>query len=87
MYSSFRIKKSDCMSCNNVVLKTLGTLRGVFSAELDRVNSYVVVNHTDEVTRNEIEEKLAELGWAVLKSDNIETESKYDPPSEWGCAL
>lgn len=87
MYSSFRIKKSDCMSCNNVVLKTLGTLRGVFSAELDRVNSYVVVNHTDEVTRNEIEEKLAELGWAVIENDNIEAESKYDPPSEWGCAL
>jgi copper chaperone CopZ len=87
MYSSFRIKKSDCMSCNNVVLKTLGTLRGVFSADLDRVNSYVLVNHTDEVSRNEIKLKLIELGWTVIEGDIEETESNYTPPSEWGCAL
>lgn len=87
MYSSFRIKKSDCMSCNNIVLKTLGTLQGVFSADLDRVNSYVLVNHTDEVSRNEIKLKLSELGWTVIENEADEIENSYDPPSEWGCAL
>jgi len=38
MYSTFYVSKSQCMTCNNEVLKTLGTLRGVFGAEMDRID-------------------------------------------------
>lgn len=36
MYSTFNIETSDCTSCTNKTLKSLGTLQGVFGAEIDR---------------------------------------------------
>lgn len=51
MYSTFNISTSQCMTCNNEVLKQLGTLRGVFGAEMDRINGKIAVNHTDEISR------------------------------------
>ena len=82
MYSTFNISDTDCMSCTNITLKTLGTLRGVFGAEIDRINGQVVVNHTNEVSRQEISEVLESLGFK-------ETPPVFEPdePSIWGCAL
>jgi len=85
MYSTFYVSKSQCMTCDNVVLKKLGTLRGVFGAEMDRIDGRIIVNHTDEVTREQISILLDELGWKELMPDSKEIE--YDEPSIWGCAL
>ncbi len=85
MYSTFEISKSQCMTCNNEVLKQLGTLRGVFGAEIETIDGRISVNHTDEITRAEIAAKLDELGWKIV--DGQEDAPAYDPPSEWGCAL
>ena len=85
MYSTFNVSKSQCMTCNNVVLKTLGSLRGVFGAEIDSIAGQIVINHTDEVSREELALKLDELGWKEIQLD--EPEIKYDDPSIWGCAL
>jgi len=63
MYSAFLVSKSECMTCNNQVLKTLGTLQGVFGAEMDRIEGRIVVSHTDEVTRKEIGAILLALGF------------------------
>lgn len=82
MYSTFYVSKSQCMSCNNEVLKQLGTLQGVFGAEMDRIDGKIVVHHTDEITRTVIGQKLDELGWKELEN-SIED----DEPSVWGCAL
>jgi len=72
------------MSCSNVTLKSLGTLRGVFGAEIDRINGEVLVNHTDEVSRQEISAMLDSLGYKeVIENQEIE----LDEPSIWGCAL
>lgn len=86
MYSTFQVSKSQCMTCNNEVLKQLGTLRGVFGAEMDRIDGRIVVNHTDEISREEIGTKLDELGWKELASEAAE-DVPYDDPSIWGCAL
>jgi len=83
MYSNFRVSKTQCMSCNNEVLKQLGTLQGVFGAEPDRVNGYILVNHTDEISREVIKTKLSELEWHEIQED----EPVADEPSVWGCAL
>ena len=83
MYSTFNIAESDCMSCTNVTLKSLGTLRGVFGAEIDRITGQVVVSLTDEVSRNEISEILESLGYKVIENPEIVP----DEPSIWGCAL
>jgi copper chaperone CopZ len=85
MYSTFYVSKSQCMTCDNVVLKTLGTLRGVFGAEMDRIDGRIVVNHTDEVTRAKLAQTLDELGWKEIVQE--EGEINYDEPSIWGCAL
>jgi len=86
MYSTFYISKSQCMTCNNEVLKQLGTLRGVFGAEMDRIDGKIEVNHTDEISRKEIGLKLDELGWKeILNADNDQIEE--DEPSIWGCTL
>ncbi len=82
MESIFKIESSTCMTCTNMTLKNLGTLQGVFGAEVDRGNAQIIVNHTDEVTRNMILVKLISLGFEVLITD-IEP----DEPSIWGCAL
>jgi copper chaperone CopZ len=91
MYSNFSVQKSSCMTCNNEVLKQLGRLQGVFSAEIDRIDGSILVNHTDEITREEISAKLAELGWVEITEieDDDESEEKKHTaePSEWGCAL
>lgn len=83
MYSSFNLIKSQCMTCNNNVHMQLGTLRGVFAVEIESIDGKITVNHTDEISRAEIAQKLDELGWKVLDEDV----PAYDPPSEWGCAL
>ena len=86
MYSTFLISKSDCMTCTNKTLKSLGTLRGVFGAEIDQIKGEVVVSHTDEISRKEITEMLFTLGYTELENTNESTLS-YDDPSIWGCAL
>jgi len=90
MYSAFLVSKSECMICNNQVLKTLGTLQGVFGAEMDRIDGRIVVNHTDEVTREEIGAILITLGFPERQeeqSQEAEKEVETDEPSMWGCAL
>ena len=92
MYSAFLIFKSECLTCNNEVLKTLGTLQGVFGAEMDRIDGRIVVNHTNEVTREEIGAKLTSLGFSVSEDSKEpplveEKPIETDEPSIWGCAL
>jgi len=66
MYSTFYISDESCLSCNNKVLKTLGSLQGVFGAEIDRIKGKIDVNHTDEVSREQIKE--------ILKTEGFEEE-------------
>jgi len=72
------------MTCTNKTLKSLGTLRGVFGAEIDQIEGKVLVSHTDEVSRKEIAEMLLSLGYPELEN---EQEIESDEPSIWGCAL
>ncbi|MFZ4725013.1 MAG: hypothetical protein ACOYMD_06165 [Paludibacter sp.] len=70
------------MTCNNQILKSLGTMQGVFGAEMDRINGRIEVSHTDEVTRDQIGKILQSLGLP-----EIENKIENDEPSIWGCAL
>ena len=82
MYSTFILSKSECLSCTNKTLKEIGTLQGVFGAEVDRINGKIEISHTDEISRDKIASKLEEIGF-VLEKNEIEP----DEPSIWGCAL
>ncbi len=83
MFSNIRVSKIQCMTCNNEVLKQLGKLQGVFGAEIDRVNGFILVNHTDEISREAIKMKLAELNWHEIQDDKPET----CEPSVGGCVF
>lgn len=85
MYSTFNIETSDCAMCTNKTLKSLGTLRGVFGAEIDRTGGKIVVSHTDETNRDEIAQLLATMGYTEIINTN--EQQNYDEPSEWGCVL
>ena len=90
MISTFLVSKTDCMTCNNQVLKSLGTLQGVFGAEMDRIDGNIVVSHTDEITREEIGRTLASLGFHEIMENFEETqytEQETDEPSIRGCSL
>jgi hypothetical protein len=84
MESTFLISTSECITCNNQVLKILGGLQGIFGAELNRIDGKIVVSHTDEVTRDTISKTLAELGFSLTE---IDEQVAHDDPSIWGCAL
>ncbi len=94
MYSTFLVSTTECLACDNQVLKTLGTLQGVFGVEMDRIQGRITVNHTDEVSRVEIAENLHSLGFPQREEENDEVnefsegnEPEKDEPSIWGCAL
>ena len=84
MNSKFNISTTECFTCNNELLKTLGTLRGVFGAEIDRIDGTIHVNHTDEVSTDEISATFAKLG---ITANVVIPENNYNEPSIWGCAL
>ncbi len=67
MYSTFYISEKSCLNCNNKVLKTLGSLQGVFGAEIDRINGKIEVIHTDEIDRLNIEEILKSEGFIEVE--------------------
>ncbi len=81
MDSVFKIRKTQCNSCTNLVLKSLGTLRGVYGGDVDTINGVITVSHTDEVSREEIAKELTRLGFPVTSPPET------DEPSIWGCAL
>jgi len=94
MESTFLISEQGCTVCNNQVLKTLGTLQGVFGAVIDSIDGCITVSHTGEVKREEISAKLLSLGFPERQDQTVEDneqaedkEPEKEEPSEWGCAL
>ena len=78
MTSVFLVSMKRCVSCNNEVLKSLGSLQGVFGVEIDRSEGKIFVSHTDEVNRQEVINVLSEIGFQF-----VEPEIKFDTPSIW----
>ena len=86
MYSTFIISTSECTACINEALKSLGSLLGVFGAEIDPIGGKIGVSHTEEVSREKIAERLLLLGYSEIENKEEQT-LHYDEPSTWGCAL
>lgn len=84
MYSTFTIKNPEGAACTNLTLRSLGTLQGIFSAEIDRSGGRIEIAHTEEISRTEIAALLLQNGYNI---DEEENDEPYDAPSIWGCAL
>jgi len=80
MYSTFLISKTECASCTNKTLKNLGTLQGIFGAEIDRIAGKIEVSHTDEISRQQIAEALQKESYQLIENKPSAT-TDYDEPS------
>lgn len=85
MYSTFLVSKTACMVCNNQLLKSLGTLQGIFEVEMDRIDGRIVVSHTDEVSREDIATLLTSLGFPEREREELNEENNEPPVCE--CSL
>lgn len=83
MHSTFKIKKPEGAMCTNMTLRNLGTLQGIFGAEIDRSGGRIDVSHTDEIGRTQIVELLRRNGYDIEEEPGDDDNS----PSIWGCAL
>ena len=65
-----KVKLEDVIGygCSNVIHKGLGTLTGVFGVSVDVGDNTVTVDHTDEVTARQIEDKLTEMGYRIERA-------------------
>jgi hypothetical protein len=84
MYSTFLVSKTACMVCNNQLLKSLGSLQGIFGVEMDRINGHIVVSHTDEVSRQEIAGLLTSMGFPEREQE--EPGNDNNEPSVCKCS-
>lgn len=67
MTTDFKIQIVSCVTCNNAILKDLGSIQGIFGATIDRIGGKISINHTDEITKEILKEKLYELGFKVIE--------------------
>lgn len=65
MRTTVKLKDGIGYGCNNVIHKGLGTLTGVFGVSVDVGDGTVTVDHTDEVTARQIEDKLTGMGYRI----------------------
>lgn len=63
MKTTVIVENIKCGGCANSIRRSLGALRGVFGAEVDLTAGAITVEHTDEVTREQIAAKLLSLGY------------------------
>ncbi|MEG1615372.1 MAG: heavy metal-associated domain-containing protein [Bacteroidales bacterium] len=53
--------------CSNCIHKSMADLKGAFAVKVDLIKGSVAVDHTDEVSRTQIVEKLKSMGYEEKK--------------------
>lgn len=66
MKTALKIKNTNCGSCANSIHKSLGELNGVFGVNINMITGEIVIDHTNEITREMIIEKLKELDYPEI---------------------
>lgn len=66
MKTTIKLENANRGCCFNSTHKELGELNGIFGVNIDTENSSITVEHTDEVIREEIIEKLKEMGYLPI---------------------
>ncbi len=62
MTSSFEIHSENCLMCDRQVMRKIAELQGVFGADVNYAKNVIHVQHTDEVTKEELQVLLNDLG-------------------------
>lgn len=65
MKTTVEIESIACSACINSILKAVSRIRGVFGTQADTAGRAITIEHTDEVSRQEIEQVLRQAGCTV----------------------
>lgn len=63
MKTTIIVDNIRCGGCSNSIHKSLASLTGVFGVEVNIPKSTITVDHTDEVSREDIARKLLSMGY------------------------
>lgn len=65
MKTTLRIKNCYECGCRNSVHKTLSRIRGIYGVRVDPDRREITIEHTDEISENELAARLEEMGYSV----------------------
>lgn len=63
MKTTIQVENIRCGGCSNSIHKALAGLKGAFGVEVDIPGGKITVDHTDELTREDIARKLLAMGY------------------------
>ena len=68
--TKIKVNGMVCGGCENRVQNALKTIDGIEEVTANHETGVVVITSKEEVTRNEMEEKIEDIGFEVVKEGN-----------------
>lgn len=72
MKTTVKLQSTNRGCCFNSTYKEIGSLNGIFGVSIDTTNNTITVDHTDEVSRETIIQKLREMGYLPIDDSQQE---------------
>lgn len=72
MRTVIQVERADCCVFNNSLNREIAALNGVYAVNIDNYKNEVTIDHTDEVSFEEIYAKLEDSGYTPLGGRNRE---------------
>lgn len=63
MKTIIEVENIKCGGCANSIRREIGTIQGVFSVDVNFIDGIISVDHTDEVERKTIADRLLKMGY------------------------
>ncbi|MDR2914028.1 MAG: heavy-metal-associated domain-containing protein [Tannerella sp.] len=63
MKTTLIVENIKCGGCANSIHRSLAALTGVFGVNVDVASGAITIDHTDEVNREQLADKLLSLGY------------------------
>ncbi len=67
MKTEIKVKNIQCAGCARAIGKGIGVIPGVYGVNVDIANKVISVDHTEEITKDVLEEKLKSIGYPAVK--------------------
>lgn len=65
MRTEINVKSIQCAGCARAIGKEIGIIPGVYGIQVDIAHKRISVDHTDEISRTELVERLKRIGYPV----------------------
>ncbi|MEG2218567.1 MAG: heavy metal-associated domain-containing protein [Muribaculaceae bacterium] len=87
MKTTINVDNIRCGGCSHSIQKSLKTLTGVFSVEVDISNGIITIEHVDELKREELTAKLLSVGYPEVGTAKGFQAIKAGATSLLSCAI